>query len=571
MKYTSPHLSDLPPQNLEAERAVVGALLHPNLDAAIIPTIRELLPVEAFYSERNALIYQTIMDLHSRGELADLITVTAALGTKARNGDGISAVYISTLIDATPTSAGIVAHAKLIAKAAHDRAEQKIYRQVADGEMDRTTAKGMLDRLAADAERGPDAGLVRLDTVTPERVSWLWPGYIALGKFADLAGDPGLGKSIVSLDLAARCSRGLPMPDGSPGIQGGVVILALEDGLADTVVPRLLAAGGDPARVVAVQGVPTSTGGLRLPTVQDVQHLRRACEQVDARLIVIDPIMGYLGHETNSYKDSEVRQALGPLVKLAEERGCAVLIIRHLNKGQHSNSLYRGGGSIAFAGLCRMAFLVGRDPDNEQRRILAGVKANLAPMPPSLAYTIESLDGVPHVAWAGTCNHTADGLLAVPTNPEDRSVIDEARDFLRETLAGGSVNAKEVQEQAGRAGLSRAALRRAKKLLGVRSEKLHVAGTWKWSLPQGAHTPLLANDEHVDNVEHLDREKMLNMLKGCKEINRSGESTLAAELPAVPDPGRCARCGRSIGCMLTLPAHVEACGGPFQGAEDVDI
>ena len=143
-------------------------------------------------------------------------------------------------------------------------------------------------------------GLVRLDTVTPEKVQWLWYPYIPLGKITLIDGDPGNGKSLFAIDLIARLTSGQPMPDGSKGVQGGAVILALEDGLADTIVPRLEAAGGDTSKVVALQGVADAKGVLRFPTIADVDHIARACDEVQAMLLVIDPLMAHMG-DVNSW------------------------------------------------------------------------------------------------------------------------------------------------------------------------------------------------------------------------------------------------------------------------------
>ncbi|MDA8086801.1 MAG: bifunctional DNA primase/polymerase [Nitrospiraceae bacterium] len=325
------------------------------------------------------------------------------------------------------------------------------------------------------------SGLVRLDSVQPEKVQWLWHSYIPLGKITLIDGDPGNGKSLFAIDLIARVTKGLPMPDGSTGASGGAVILALEDGLADTIVPRLEAAGGDKSQVAALQGIADAKGNLRLPTISDIDHIARACDEVQARLLVIDPLMAYMG-DVNSWKDQDIRQGLAPLVRMAEEKNDAVLVIRHLNKSSASHSVYRGGGSIGFIGLARMGFLIAKDPDNEDKRIVAGIKCNLAPLPPSLTYVIENHDGVPKIAWGGACNHTADALLAAPQTPEERSAFDEAKDFLLETLSAGSVNANEVLRQAKRAGISGRTLMRAKKALAVRSEKPEFGGGWVWRL-----------------------------------------------------------------------------------------
>jgi hypothetical protein len=333
-------------------------------------------------------------------------------------------------------------------------------------------------------------GLVRLDTVTPEKVQWLWYPYIPLGKITLIDGDPGNGKSLFAIDLIARVTSGLPMPDGYRGVQGGAVILALEDGLADTIVPRLEAAGGNKSKVVALQGIVGANGVLRFPTIADVNHIARACDEVQAKLLVIDPLMAYMG-DVNSWKDQDIRQGMAPLVRMAEEKNVAATVIRHLNKSSTSHSVYRGGGSIGFIGLARVSLLIAKDPENEDRRILAGIKSNLAPLPPSLSYVIENSGDIPRIAWGGTSNHTADALLATPQTPEEKSAFDEAREFLLEVLSEGMINANEIFKEAKRAGISEKTLKRAKKALAVRSEKSQFGGGWIWRLPdeEGQESP----------------------------------------------------------------------------------
>lgn len=324
--------------------------------------------------------------------------------------------------------------------------------------------------------------IVRLDSVTAEKVDWFWPEYIPLGKIALLDGDPGNGKSLFTNDIAARATSGQPMPDGAPSIQGGVVLMSLEDGLADTIVPRLEIAGADKTKIIALQGVKNSEGKYRFPTVEDTGAIKRACEKINAKLVIIDPLMGYMGL-SNSWKDQDVRRALSPLAKMADEIGVAVVIVRHLNKVNSNNSIYRGGGSIGIIGAARSALLIARDPENENRRILAGIKSNLAPLPPSLSYVIENIGGIPKIVWGGISSHTADALLAIPDSQEERSALEDAKAFLEEVLLDGAVDAMEIQRQAKQAGIADKTLRRAKKVMSIISKKAEFKGGWLWALP----------------------------------------------------------------------------------------
>lgn len=332
-------------------------------------------------------------------------------------------------------------------------------------------------------------------SVKPERVSWTWRGYIPAGKVTVLDGDPGLGKSTMTLDLAARISRGDRMPDGTPGpAAAGVVILSAEDGLADTIRPRLEAAGADLAKVVALTAIVDD--GERMPSLPlDLDEIEATVIDHDAALVIIDPLMAYLGADVNSHRDQDIRRTLAPLSALAERTGAAVLVVRHLNKGS-GPALYRGGGSIGIIGAARAALLVAPDPEDETRRILAVSKSNLGALPPALAYRVEGdvATGAARIVWEGATAHTAAELLATRVDDDERGARGEAHDFLRELLADGPVAATEVRRLSLEAGISNRTLERAKRDLGVLSDRdgfgpgSHVS--WKFTARTSPRNPI---------------------------------------------------------------------------------
>jgi archaellum biogenesis ATPase FlaH len=337
------------------------------------------------------------------------------------------------------------------------------------------------------------AKTIRLADVMPERVAWLWSGYIPLGKVTVLDGDPGLGKSLTTLDLAARVTTGSTMPDGTPGIQGGVVLLSAEDDLADTIRPRLDAAGADLSKVVALDAVTATdpdTGEANERPVYlpgDLPSLKEAITANEAKLVVIDPLMAFLEGDVNAHRDQDVRRALRPLTTLAQETGAAVLIVRHLNKAPGGKAIYRGGGSIGIAGAARSALLIAEHPDDEQRRVLARVKSNLAESVPALAYqVVEHTPGVPRVDWQGATEHTATNLLAVPQDADERSATDECEEWLRDLLneQGGQMPVKDVQAEARKAGHSEKVLRSARMRCCERPIKVgdFADSKWVWRL-----------------------------------------------------------------------------------------
>ncbi len=351
-------------------------------------------------------------------------------------------------------------------------------------------------RLATIGRRHQAGGTVPgvlISEVRPEKIRWAWQGYVPLGKITLGDGDPGLGKTTMALDLAARVTRGAAMPDATAGVSGGVVVLSAEDGLADTIRPRLEAAGADLARVRAIKTV-SCHSGERFPTIPgDIHHIEAAIESTGALMVLIDPLMAYLGTETNSWRDQDVRLALAPLAEMAEARGVAILVIRHLNKATGLSPIYRGGGSIGIIGAARSGLLVARDPDDDSRRVLASIKSNLGPAPPSLTFSIETVDGVPRISWAGRSQHSAATLLEQPASSEERSALDEATDFLAEQLKDGAVESKSIITAARRHGIAEKTLRRAKEKLGAKSDKEpRPEGRWLWRLP---HLLKMASDE----------------------------------------------------------------------------
>jgi AAA domain len=315
--------------------------------------------------------------------------------------------------------------------------------------------------------------VTRLADVEPERIEWLWRGYLPLGKPVVIDGDPGVGKSTVCLDLAARVTTGSPMPDGSPGVKGTVLVLSAEDGVADTIRPRLDAARADPAQVITVTQIGEGPSARPLVIPGDLPAIEAVVTAHEVKLVIVDVLMAYLAGDVNAHRDQDVRRALHVLSAMAERAGCCVLILRHLNKSGGGNAVYRGGGSIGIIGAARAGFMCGRDPDDESgaRRIFANVKMNIAAEPPSLAYTLayDELHDVGRVQWLGGSEHRAGDLLAEPDGQEDRSDREAAAGWLAGYLTdlGGEDPAKDVKKAGRAAGFSERTLDRARKRAGV--------------------------------------------------------------------------------------------------------
>jgi len=335
-----------------------------------------------------------------------------------------------------------------------------------------------------------------LKDVTPQPITWLWPTRIARGKLTVIAGNPGLGKSFITLDLAARVSRGdgFPCAPLSASAPGGVVILSAEDDLADTIRPRLDKAGADVTRIAAMNTIKefdkkNNRWGYRSFTLsEDLPKLETAIRMVrDCSLVIIDPISAYLG-STDSHNNSEVRGVLAPLSDLAARHKVAVVVVSHLNKGQ-GDAINRVMGSLAFVAAARAAYVIIKDSNNPLRRMFLPAKNNLGVDDTGLAYQLVGKP-ISYVQWEDLpVNVSADDALSDGKNPVGRPPDDrqEAEEWLLDILKTGGKPATEIMSESYKVGISRATLRRAKANLGILTMKVGFETGWVWALPEDAH------------------------------------------------------------------------------------
>jgi len=362
--------------------------------------------------------------------------------------------------------------------------------------------------------------MVRLSDVVPEPIDWLWQGRIALGKLTLIAGDPGLGKSFMTLDIAARVSRGLGWPDNrnQPMASGRVVLLNAEDALADTIRPRLDCAGADVAKIIAITAINViSVTGISqergFDLSRDILAIESAIQSMsDCRLVVIDPISAYMGG-VDSHNNAEVRGLLAPLSTLATKYGVAVVIVSHLNKSGGAQAIYRAMGSLAFTAACRAAWVVIKDKKDEKCRLFLPIKNNIAQNIGGLAYRIQPLpSGGANVVWdADPVTMSADDAMSSDHDGSgDRSERDDAKEWLTSLLTDGPRSATFCEQEAKSAGYSIATVRRAKNALRIVSKKDGFNGGWEWALPEmpedAQPAKALTKDAHTLPIEHL-REK----------------------------------------------------------------
>ena len=322
----------------------------------------------------------------------------------------------------------------------------------------------------------PIKGVRCMADIMPERINWLWPGYLAAGKLSLLIGDPGLGKSTLTCEIVARLSRGEALPGTTeppaPLVCG---LCCPEDDPADTIRPRLDAAAVELERVFVLDDVRT------IP--DELPQLEAFIRQHSLGLVVIDPIMSFLSGKHDSHRDQDVRRALTPLVELAQRTGCAVLAVMHQNKRQGVAAMYRAGGSIGFVGLARTAMMLAQDPDDPERRVLAQVKNNLAKERKAHRLRLITRPGheVAAIEWLGECDLRADDLCGPPESAESRSALHDAKEFLREQLADGPKPRAEVMTAGKKEGHAERTLRRARREIDISNSAI-------WALP-AEHAP----------------------------------------------------------------------------------
>lgn len=312
--------------------------------------------------------------------------------------------------------------------------------------------------------------LLTMSDIPAEEVRWLWYPYLPRGKITIIQGDPGEGKTTFVLALAALLTQGLPVPGGAAGQPPmNIIYQTAEDGLADTVKPRLTALGADCSRVLVIDE------SERELTLSD-RRLAQAVEGTGAGLLVLDPIQAYLGDGVDMHRANEVRPIFKRLGQLAERTGCAIVLVGHMNKMQGAKSAYRGLGSIDFRAAARSVLLVGRSRDDSDVRVVVHDKSSLAPEGASILFSLHSDTGF---SWRGFCDTTASELLS-GTGPS-ATKTKQAEHLLLELLKDGEVASEELLKRSSALGISERTLKIAKQNQGVVS--VRKGDRWYTKLP----------------------------------------------------------------------------------------
>ncbi len=300
--------------------------------------------------------------------------------------------------------------------------------------------------------------LIQMSNVEVEEVKWVWYPYIPYGKVTIIQGDPGEGKTTFILSLISLLTNGQPLPEEETANEViNVIYQTAEDGLGDTIKPRLLACGADCERVLVIDENETEL------TLSD-KRLEEAINETNAKLIVLDPMQAYLGSDVDMHRANEIRPIMKRLSLLAERTGCAFVLVGHMNKMQSSKSAYRGLGSIDFRAAARSVLIVGRVKDEPSLRIVAHDKSSLAPEGKSIAFELNPETGF---KWKGYCETTVDELLSGKGSV--LSKVQQAENLLNDLLTDGEMLSDEIRVRANELDISNRTLKQAKQNLKIKA------------------------------------------------------------------------------------------------------
>lgn len=315
--------------------------------------------------------------------------------------------------------------------------------------------------------------IIRMSEIQMREVKWLWYPYIPFGKLTIIQGDPGEGKTTFALRLAAACSTGRPMPGMESLSPFNVIYQSAEDGLEDTIKPRLTEAGADQERVINIREDKRSLHLLD-------SRIEKAIVQCDAKLLILDPLQGYLGERIDMNRANEIREVMKAIGQVAQRTGCAIVLVGHLNKATGMSSAYRGLGSIDFRAAARSVLVVGRLRKNKNIRVIVHDKSSLAPEGKSLAFNLGNEDGF---RWLdGYDGISAEDLLSGLSSQQETKTM-QAEEIIRTMLEDGAeIPGEEIVQAAARKQISRRTVNEAKKnIAGIVSRK--VGTKWMWSIP----------------------------------------------------------------------------------------
>lgn len=311
--------------------------------------------------------------------------------------------------------------------------------------------------------------IISMDEVEIKPVNWLWYPYIPFGKITIMQGDPGEGKTTIALRIASLLSKGEKLPcDDTEQVPTVVIYQTAEDGLDDTVKPRLIEADADCTMIKVIDESDKALSMLD-------ERIEQAIIKENAKVIILDPIQAYVGKDINMNCANEIREVMKNIAIVAAKHNCAVILIGHMNKNGGGKSTYRGLGSIDFQASARSVLIVGRLKSNPEIRVMAHSKSSLAPEGKPIAFELNRDTGF---KWIGNYDITLDDLLNGFAN-DNKSTLAER--LIKECLADGQAPQSEIVMKAKSQDISKRILDEAKKNLGVKSKRIN--NQWHWELP----------------------------------------------------------------------------------------
>lgn len=327
----------------------------------------------------------------------------------------------------------------------------------------------------------PELRFEYFSSVKQRKVEWLWYPYIPYGKITILQGDPGEGKSTFILNVAALLTNGQKMPDGTGGGKAQTVIYqCAEDDIADTIKPRLLAAGADCNKIAYIIDDNSEL------TFED-SRIEEVLAKTGARLLVIDPIQAFLVQDSDMQSAARMRTALGKLADVAAKYQCAVVLVGHLNKSYGGKNLYRGLGSIDIAAIARSVLMISRDSADSSIRYMFPVKASLAPEGCAIGFTFSN----GQFEWLGKCD--IDTTTTIEGSIFDQAdKLEQAKKYLLRILKDGDLPSAQIYEMVARLDIKKRTVETAKKEVGIQAYRKNNA--WYWRLPDANTSEATLNE-----------------------------------------------------------------------------
>lgn len=503
------------PYDLNAEQAVLGSFLQSG--AAIDDALTTGLQSVHYFRAAHQMIHGVIIDMRTRGNPVDAITVADELRRRKSLTKMGGAPYLHTLLAAVPSSAFAGDYARIVIERAARRLLIEIgNRAIQIGEAADSDLASGRDRIVQELSEVGGCGddrsssrrliLTSAADIEPRPVRWGWESRLPVGHLSLIPGREGIGKSLLLTWMIAQITRG-ELPGAYCGTPRPVFYCATEDSWQHTIVPRLIAAGANRELVyrVEVESIETSMRiDLTLP--RDCDLLGAEIKRTEAAMVALDPLMSAIDHGVDTYNDRDMRTVLEPLGALAEDTGCMVIGLAHFNKSAGDDPLNLVTGSRAFTAFVRSVIAVARDPDSEDGNcVISQVKNNLGRLDlPNLTYmiqaaTVETAEGnaqVGRLYFTGESERGVREILGDAGTSAERTERAECAEWLKQQLASGPVRTRDIEQEATNVqGFSKRTLVRARKLLDVRAEQLATrpkgGNEWWLSLPPkaGSHDP----------------------------------------------------------------------------------